>query len=125
MRDTESAPVFAALDQLAARMRRCLGALDGGAPEDERLRESFAQVRRGFEELGDLDRLKGRVEASERPRLVRSLEELMRLNALLTVAASRDKERLLESLLQARQARSRVDSQRASGRTGSSCDVRG
>ncbi|MCP3914791.1 MAG: hypothetical protein GY711_04425 [bacterium] len=117
--------MFAALDELAARMRACLGALDGGAPEDERLRENFAQVRRGFDELGDLQLLEGRIDASERPRLVRSLEELMRLNALLTVAASRDKERLLERLQQARQARSRVDSQRASGKTGSSCDVRG
>ncbi len=117
--------VLASLDALAQRMRECLSALDGGAPEDARLRTSFASVSAGFEALGDLDQLRNHVTEGELPDLGRALEDLVRLNALLTVAASRDKERLLGHLLQAREARARIDSQRTAGQTGRSCDVRG
>ncbi len=116
--------LFERLRELKQRMGACLEALDGAAPHDDLPQERFAGLNEGLEGLDSASLAEIR-DPQQRERLRAELEELMRLNAVLTSTVSRDKERLLELLARSRKARAGAGAQGPTDETGTSCDVRG
>ena len=112
------------LRDLKRRMGACLDALEGAAPDDELPLRHIASLQGGLEGL-DADALAEIADPGQRECLRAELEELVRLNAVLTATAGRDKERLLELLDRARRARQGAEARGPLDETGASCDLRG
>ena len=94
------AEIFEALDQARRGLRECLGELEAASPSDPKVGRSFSDVQLAFERLGDLEQLRDRVPEAEQAKLRSSLEELLRLNALLSDAVKQDRERLVSMIRQ-------------------------
>ncbi len=92
--------IFEALDKARAGLRECLEDFESSAPHDPKVGRSFSDVQEAFEILGDLESLKRQVSDGAQQSLREHLEDLLRLNALLSVTIKQDKERLVQMLHQ-------------------------
>ncbi|MFT7676852.1 MAG: hypothetical protein ACI8QC_000828 [Planctomycetota bacterium] len=115
--------LFTRLDAARASLRSCLEELDGGAPNDSGVGRGFEVMGQAFAELGDLESLWDQVNAKDEERLQDSLEELMRLNAVLTKVVQRDEERLRGQIAHARIGRQNIAAQKIDGEIGGTCDM--
>lgn len=117
--------VFERLEAARESLRSCLSELDSCAPNDAGVGRRFDSMRVAFQDLGDLAALWDQIPDEEEDRLQEGLEELMRLNTVLTRVVQRDEERLLAELSHARQGRLGLEALRQPTESGGSCDVSG
>lgn len=92
--------IFEALDKARAGLRECLEDFESSLPHDPKVGRSFSDVQEAFEILGDLEELEGKVSSGAQQSLRKHLEDLLRLNALLSATIKQDKERLVQMLHQ-------------------------
>ena len=115
--------IFGRLEKARDSLRACLAVVDGKSPEDVEVGQCFDAMRVAFEELGDLALLWDDVEEGQEDQLQEALEELMRLNGVLTRVIQRDEERLLADLAQAKAGRQGLEALRRPPETGGTCDM--
>ena len=115
--------LFRRLDAASASLRSCLQEIDGGAPDDPGVGRHFDVMGQAFAELGDLELLWEQVEGKDEERLQDGLEELMRLNAVLTRVVQRDEERLRGKMAHARVGHKNLEALRLDTQTGGTCDM--
>ena len=121
MNETE---IFAALDQARQGLRDCLGELEASSPRDPNVGRTFSEVQEAFEVLGNLKLLRDRVGQEGQDRLQAHLEELLRLNALLSSAVVQDRDRLVGLLKQSHKGLQTMNAiSKAAGPGDSNCDV--
>ena len=92
--------IFEALDKARAGLRECLEDFESSTPHDPKVGRSFSDVQEAFEILGNLAELKGQVSEKAQQDLREHLEDLLRLNALLSSTIRNDREHLLNMLHQ-------------------------
>lgn len=117
--------VFERLQAARNSLRSCLSELDGGAPDDVDVGRRFDSMREAFSDLGDLAALWDEIDEDDGDRLQEGLEELMRLNSVLTRVVQRDEERLLAELKHTRQGRMGLEALRQPTDSGGTCDFSG
>lgn len=117
--------IFERIDRAGQCLRACLSEMDAGAPQDIDIGRRFDAMREAFVELGDLAGLWDQIAEDEEDRLQSGLEELMRLNSVLTRVVQRDEERLLNQLSHARKGRIGLDALRQATQSGGNCDISG
>lgn len=117
--------IFDRINRAGQSLRDCLSEMDAGSPDDADIGRRFDAMREAFQELGDLAALWDQVPEEEEEHLQASLEELMRLNSVLTRVVQRDEERLLSQLSHARQGRIGLEALRQGGQPGGNCDISG
>jgi hypothetical protein len=92
--------IFEALDKARAGLRKCLEEFEATSSHDPKIGRSFSDVQEAFEILGDLSELSGKVSEASQKSLRKHLEDLLRLNALLSTTVQNDREGLLAMLHQ-------------------------
>jgi hypothetical protein len=92
--------IFEALDKARAGLRECLEDFESSAPNDPKVGRSFSDVQDAFEILGNLSELKHKVSEEAQVKLRKHLEDLLRVNALLSNTVRNDREKLINMLHQ-------------------------
>ena len=92
--------IFEALNKARVGLRECLEEFEASVPHDPKVGRSFSDVQEAFEILGDLSKLKDKVNEGSEKVLRKSLEELLKLNALLFSTVQNDREHVLAMLAQ-------------------------
>jgi hypothetical protein len=92
--------IFEALDKARAGLRECLEDFESSAPNDPKVGRSFSDVQDAFEILGNLSELKHKVSEEAQVELRKHLEDLLRVNALLSNTVRNDREKLINMLHQ-------------------------
>jgi hypothetical protein len=119
-----SEDTFGLLDEAHAALRGVMAALNGGAPDDPAVTTALVRLSAASDAVGDPAALAARVRVSEHGRLRAALEEWLRLSALTTALAARDRERLEERFEHAREGRRSLAALRPVNEAiGRSCDL--
>ncbi len=92
--------IFEALDKARAGLRECLEDFESTTPHDPKVGRSFSDVQEAFEILGDLSDLKRQVSEEAQKELREHLEDLLRLNALLSSTIQNDRAQILGMITQ-------------------------
>ena len=117
------AEIFEALDAARNGLRACLDEFQSGPVADPLVGRAFSEVQRAVQTLGDLEVLSQRVDASAHQRLRTKLEELLRLNALLTASIAEERIKVGALLKHSQQGLRTMNAiSRGPGRE-STCDV--
>ncbi|MCA9002950.1 MAG: hypothetical protein KDB61_13580, partial [Planctomycetes bacterium] len=82
----------------------------------------FSDVQEAFEILGDLSELSGKVSAGSQESLRKHLEDLLRLNALLSATIQSDRENILAMLHQSQKGLKTINAMTDNGPDASTCD---
>jgi len=113
------------LDELARRMREFLEALEGSSFEDDRIAGAWARCDEAYAELGDPAKLLEGLEPEPRALVEERVDEVLRLNAVLTSAVRRERDEMLQLLEQAGLSRKALQGYASPGEVGGTCDLSG
>jgi len=116
--------IFEALESARDGLRACLNEFEAVSVSDPKAGRSFSLVQDAFAALGDLSELKNKVPTDEQDRLRSKLEELLRLNALLSEVVRKDKEGIGELLTHSQKALQSLKAMPRGDQGSSTCDVR-
>ncbi len=92
------AEIFAALDEARDGLHRCLEEFDSVPLAEPLVGRSFTDVQRAFAVLGDLNTLQNRVPSAAHQRLRERLQEILRLNGMVTAALKADQAKVVGML---------------------------
>lgn len=117
-------PRLVAIEQIADALRALLTRLEDPESPPEALRAAHARYEAATGKYQELVAVSGEPDAELVPELREALDEVLRLNAVATSVAQRQKERAVAGLAGGRRLRKGLT---ATGppRTGGSCDVAG
>lgn len=104
-----------------------LALLDGAAVDDSDVPVALGRIAKVLAEAGDFASMREEVPAADHDRFDDELEDLLRLNAVLTAAVKQDREALVRRLKVTRESRRDLARQSvaASEGAGNRCDVSG
>ncbi len=116
---------FEALARMRTVLRDGLALLDGAEHDDPQVAASLARIAAAIQGEDDPVALRARVPEADQERFDDELEELIRLNAILTAAASSDRDQMVVRLKAVRESRRDLSYYGGAGNEGARCDVSG
>jgi len=104
-----------------------LALLDGASVEDADVPDALGRLASTVAEVGDFAAMRESIQAGDHERFDDELEDLLRLNAVLTAAVKQDRDALVRRLKVTRESRRELARQvgGAPGGAGNRCDVSG
>lgn len=121
----EATDLFEQLERFALSMREFLGVLECSTPDDDRVSTSWERCSEAFRELGHTQGLLEQLEPEDREEAEGRIDELVRLNAVLTAAVRRERDHLVQQLDRTSSARRAFSRYGRTGGTGGTCDLSG
>lgn len=118
---------FGRLAEMRRAMESGLALLDGARPDDVAVPDALQRIAGAIAVTGDLEAMGLGLGEGERERFDLEVEELLRLNAVLTAAVRQDRDALLQRLKATRESRRDLARQSPAGSEGAGgrCDVSG
>ena len=121
----ESVALQARFDGLDRSMREFLAVLEASTPEDDRVNTSWLRCSEAFACLGEAGELLQSLQGQARAAAEERLDELVRLNAVLSAAVRRQRDELVGQLDHARNVRNAMTRLGSATETGGTCDLSG
>lgn len=123
--DGSMAPLFTAMERLASGLRNFLSVLDSDLEDAEHLMPSWQACCKAFDDFRLLNAGRQGFTPDELERYEDLIDELQRLNAVVTAAVGRERDQLLERLDLAHRADRSLAYYASTEASGTTCDVAG